>query len=78
MKREPNIVSILNIDMTEGSRTMFWLEFRSRQAINSYYRVGFEDSEHPIWVKYQSIVRVAIVENETRAQHSLYTIYRHD
>ena len=47
MKREPNIVSILYIDMTEGSPTMFWLNFRSRQAVNRCYRAGFGGSEHP-------------------------------
>ena len=47
MKREPNIVSILYIDMTEGSPTMFWLNFRSRQAVNRCYCAGFGGSEHP-------------------------------
>ena len=48
MKREPNIVSILYIDMTEGSPTMFWLNFRSRQAVSRcYYRAGFGGSDHP-------------------------------
>ena len=41
MKREPNIVSILYIDMTEGSPTMFCLNFLSRQAVNRCYRAGF-------------------------------------
>ena len=57
--------------MTEGSSDMFWLDLRSQQAGSRCYRAGFEGSEHPIWVKYQSIVRVAIDENETRTQHSL-------
>ena len=78
MKREPNIVSIQNIDMTEGSLTMFWLNFRSQQAVNRCYRAGLGALWALIWVKYQFIVRVANIENETRAQHSPYTIYRHD
>ena len=78
MKREPNLVSILYIDMTEGSLTTFWLNFRSGQAVNRCYRDYFGGLWAPFWIKYHSIVRVAIVENEMRAQHKLYTIYRHD
>ena len=109
MKREPNIVSILYIDMTEGSPTMFWLNFRSQQAVNRCYCAGFWVSEHPFgsnisplcvlpllkmkrepnivsilyidmtegsptmfWLNFRSqqAVRVAIVENETRAHGS--------
>ena len=47
MKREPNIVSIQYMDMSEGSPTMLWLNFRSRQAVNRCYRAGFGGSEHP-------------------------------
>ena len=47
MKQKPNIVSILYIDMTKGSRTMFWLVLRTRQAVNRCYRAGFGTSEHP-------------------------------
>ena len=78
MKREPNIFSILYIEMTEGSSTMFWLNFRSRQAVNRCRYAFWGGSDHPFWVRYQYIVCVSIVENETRAQHSLYIIYRHD
>ena len=47
MKRDSNIVSTQYIDMTEGSPTVFWLELRSRQAVNRCYRAGFGGSEQP-------------------------------
>ena len=47
MKQEPIIVSILYMDMTEGSQTMFLIDFRSRQVVNMCYCAGFGGSEHP-------------------------------
>ena len=80
MKREANIVSTLYIDIKECSSTMLWLDFRLRQAAKRCVDLIVLGTliHFWFWVRYQSIVRVAIVENETRAKHSLYTIYRHD
>ena len=78
MKQEPNIVSTLYVDIKECSSTMLWLDFRSRQAAKRCVDMLVLGTLIHFWVRYQSIVRVAIVENETRAQHSLYIIYRHD
>ena len=47
MKREPNIVSILYIDMKECSSTMLWLDFTSHQAANRCWHACFGGSEHP-------------------------------
>ena len=47
MKREPNIVSTLYIDMTECSSTILWLNFRSRQAANQCRHACFGGSDHP-------------------------------
>ena len=78
MKREANIVSTLHIDIKECSSTMLWLDFRSQQAANRCWYAFGGGSDHPFWVRCQYIVGVAIVENETRAQHSLYVIYGYD
>ena len=74
MKREPNIVSTLYIDIKECSSTMLWLDFRSRQAAKRCVDMLVLGTLIHFWVKYQSIVCVAIVKNETRAQHR-YTLH---
>ena len=74
MRREPNIVSILHIDMKKSSLTMLWLDFRSRQAVNRCRYAYFWGSEHPFGSDTNPLYVLSLLKMK-QEPNIVYTLY---